>query len=261
MSDARSIAFTLKARIGGHEVTPETIGLHMFNRFNRQVEELIAGTGKVVALDEATVSIGPGSYKLLVVLPALVMSHLQPDLHRLERGQSLRDLDDRRAVIIKQWQQRAREEEGFSVEISGNAVGKGSIRVSRETDYHMPDEDEWVAVEKYVVGTVTDIGGVSKANVHLALDGGETLIVSSTEDYLRDQQKNYLYRKVQLHISAKEHLRTGKLKDPSLLAFVGEGPSYNEDELASAIKKGTKAWADVPSASSWVREQRGGYDE
>jgi hypothetical protein len=42
---------------------------------------------------------------------------------------------------------------------------------------------------------------------------------------------------------------------PSTLAEV---PSYDEKELGELIKKGTKAWADVPNSVIWVREQRDG---
>ena len=34
---------------------------------------------------------------------------------------------------------------------------------------------------------------------------------------------------------------------------------YDEDNLQTAIEKGTKAWADVPDATKWVEELRG-YD-
>ena len=54
---------------------------------------------------------------------------------------------------------------------------------------------------------------------------------------------------------------TGELREVRLLAFVGEGPSYDEQELEVAIEKGTRAWADVPDSVAWVREQRGAYDE
>jgi hypothetical protein len=41
----------------------------------------------------------------------------------------------------------------------------------------------------------------------------------------------------------------------------GDAPSYDESELNAAIAKGTSAWADVPDAVAWVREQRGGARE
>ena len=203
MIATRQLAFTFKAKVNGQEISPETIGLHSFNRFNREVEEFVAGNGRKLPMDEVRVSIESGSYKLLVALPALLASQVEPDLQRLARVESLRDVDQRRTIVVRHWQQRAKTEDGFSVEIGSSGFSLSTIRVARDTDFHTPDEDEWVEVEKYVVGTVVDIGGASKANVHLALDDGGTLIATSTEDYLRDQRQNCLYRKVQLHIAAQ----------------------------------------------------------
>jgi hypothetical protein len=32
---------------------------------------------------------------------------------------------------------------------------------------------------------------------------------------------------------------------------------YDDDDLQTAIERGTKAWADVPNATEWVEELRG----
>jgi hypothetical protein len=36
-------------------------------------------------------------------------------------------------------------------------------------------------------------------------------------------------------------------------------PAYDPEELKEFVADGTKAWADVPDASGWVRELRGGH--
>ena len=38
---------------------------------------------------------------------------------------------------------------------------------------------------------------------------------------------------------------------------VSKKPSYDAKEIQACIKKGTKAWADVPDAVAWVRKMRG----
>jgi len=127
------------------------------------------------------------------------------------------------------------------------------------TERHTPDQDEWVAVEKYVRGKVVDLGGSTMANVHLVLEAtGGTLIAKSTPDYLHDQRQNYLYRTVQVRIAAEQNIRSGKLRNERLIEFVGEAPSYDPSDLNAFIEAGTRAWADIPDAVAWVREQRGG---
>ena len=262
MPETRQIAFELKARIAGEEITSRTVGLSVFNRFNHEVEHFISGSGRGVSLDEAHVSVEDGSYRLVVMLPALIAATVEPDVARLQTEDSLDRVDGRRASIVRRWQERARREEGYQVNIESPQRSFQPVRISRETDYHAADQDRWVAVEKYVVGRVVDIGGSTEANVHLVLeDTGKRIKATSSEEYLRDQRENYLYHKVQLQIAAHENTQTGELRDVRLLAFVGEGPSYDERELEELIEKGTRAWSDVPDSVAWVREQRGGYDE
>ena len=262
MNKTRKILFRLTEKADGREVTPATIGLNRFNRFNREVEEFLVGTNHRVPLDEAHVAIEDGSYGLAVFLTAAVAASVEPDLQRLEHENALNTIDTRRAAVVRRWQQRARTEDGYSVSIHHSDPAVRPIRVSHESDFHTPDQDEWVSAEKYVVGRVLEVGGRTRVNVHLALeDGGKTLIAASSEDYLKDLRANYLYHRVQVHVAAEENIRTGELRDVRLLAFIGEGPSYDERELESAIEKGTRAWADVPDSVAWVREQRGGYDE
>jgi hypothetical protein len=43
-------------------------------------------------------------------------------------------------------------------------------------------------------------------------------------------------------------------------AMVGKlPPAYDPEELRELKEEGAKAWADVPDASGWVRELRGGH--
>jgi hypothetical protein len=262
MGTPNQIIFTLRARPNQKEVTPATIGLSLFNQFNTEVEEFLAGNQRRAPLDEVRLEIQDGSYRLLLTLPALLTATLAPDLHKLQREDALGDIDSKRADVVKQWQKRARTSPDYQVTIESTEKAFKPLRISKETDYRTPDEDDWVAVEKYVVGTVVDMGGTTAANVHLVNDDtGKRLVAVSTEDFLRDQRENYLYRKVQVHVSARENTKSGELRDIRLISFVGKGPSYDEVELEAAISKGTKAWAKVPDSVAWLNDMRGKDDE
>jgi len=255
------MVFKLHAKVGDKEVTPSTIGISQFNSFNREVEKFLAGSEPRAQLDQVHVAVEEGSYALAVFLSVATAS-METDLERLSQHGSLKDIDPHRAAIVKNWQDHARAEEGFSVSIQSDKAPDQPIYVSRDTDFHLPDQDEWVSTEKYIVGRLVEVGGSARVNVHLVLeDSGKTLIAASTEEYLRGIRQNYLYQQVQLHIAAEENIHTGALRKERLLAFVGEGPSYDEQELNAAIEKGTKAWADVPDSVAWLREQRGSYDD
>lgn len=173
----------------------------------------------------------------------------------------MRAIDPKRASVIRKWQSRARKSEDFSVRIASVDAGHPPVIVSRASDFHTPDENEWVRVEEYVIGTLVDMGGLSEINIHLRLRDNSQLVVATSEQYLRDQQKNLLYRKVQARVRSEKNRKTGAQRNLQLLSIIGEAPSYDEAELNVAVAKGTAAWADVPDAVAWVREQRGGARE
>ena len=51
---------------------------------------------------------------------------------------------------------------------------------------------------------------------------------------------------------------TRELRNAHLVEFVEYAPSVNEDELARLTRRGANAWKDVPNATTWVDEMRGG---
>jgi hypothetical protein len=262
MGTPNQISFTLRAWVNQREVTPATIGFSQFNQFNGEVEEFLAGSQRRAPLDDVRFEIQNGSYKLLLTLPTLLAAAIEPDLHKLHHEDSLGDIDAKRAAVVRVWQKRALLTPDYRVTIDSPERTFKRIEISKDTEYRTPDEDDWVAVEKYVVGTVVDMGGTTAANVHLVNeDTGKRLVAESSEDFLREQKENYLYRKVQIHVAAMENLKSGELRGVRLISFVGKGPSYDEAELEEAISKGTQAWANVPDSVAWVKGVRGSDDE
>ena len=258
MSETASIEFVLHGKVEGVEITPRTIGLSQFNEFNLQVEAFIGGSQKL-KLDQAHVEIAQSSYVLRVLLPAVVMAALEPDLKLMARQDVLGELDIKRAEVVQKWQARAKSNPDLSYEVRPDGDALPKVRVSLETDYRVGEIVPWVAVEKYLFGQVVDMGGMQKANVHLKLErGGKTLLVGASQGYLREQVENRLYHKALLHVRAEQHFRTGDLRNIQLISFVDYQPAYNEEALDRFTAKGAAAWADVPDAAQWVREVRGG---
>lgn len=258
MSEATSIEFAQHGKTGGVEITPKTIGLSQFNEYNRQVEEFIGGSQRL-KLNEVQVEVFQGSYVLCARIPAVVMDSLEPDLILMARQDSLGEIDRRRAEILQKWQQRAKHDPDLSYEIRPKREGLPTIKVSRETDFREGEIVPWVAVEKYLYGQVVDMGGVSKANIHLKPEGsGKKLVIGTSQDYLQEQEENRLYHNALLRVRAEQHYRSGELRNIQLISFEDYQPVYSEEALERFVAEGTKAWADVPDAAQWVREVRGG---
>ena len=258
MNAEPTIEFVLRDRVDGVDITPATIGLSRFNEFNQQVQDFIAGSEKL-KLDKVHVHIENGSYKLVVLLPLVISAALEPDLHSLQRQDALGEIDPKRAEIVSKWQARSKNHEDLSYAIRPVGLQTEPIELSRTTDFRVGAIIPWVKVEKYLFGTVMDMGGVQKANVHIRLDDtGQVVRIGSNQSYLKDQHDNRLYRKALVRVEAEQHHKTGQLRNLRLLSFEDYEPSYNESALDRFISTGTQAWSDVPDAAGWVRELRGG---
>lgn len=258
MNASETIEFVLHQKVEGADVTPRTIGFSQFNEFNRQVEEFLSGSARV-KLADSHVEILEGSYKLRVFLPASAFSLVEPDLRQLRREDVLGDIDPRRADILAKWQNRSKRDKSLAYEIRSPGVVWSPIRISPTSDFRVGAVHPWVSVEKYLFGTVVDMGGAQKANIHLRLDAeGRIVKIGSSQAYLEEQDTNRLYRKVLLHVRAEQHHRTGDLRNLQLIAFVDYTPVYDEDVLDRFAAIGREAWYDVEDAAAWVRELRGG---
>jgi len=258
VSGVSEIAFILIEQANGVELTPDTIGLSRFNEFNQQVADFIAGSAHL-KLDDVHISVGHGSYKLVVKLTAAVLALVKPDIANLQRQDALADMDPKRAEIIMKWQTRAKSKPGLRYAIRPEGMHLRPIELSDNTDYRIGDVVPWVKVEKYLFGTVMDMGGAARANVHIRLDeNNEVVVVGSDHDYLRDQKVNHLYRKVLVRVEAEQHQRTGQLRKLRLLAFQDYNSQYDEAALDRFAETGRHAWADVPDAGKWLHRLRGG---
>lgn len=257
MNKTPSIEFVLHGKVDGVEITPKTIGLSQFNEFNQQVEVFIGGSQKL-KLDQAHVEIAQSSYLLRVLLPVVVAAGLETDLKLMARQDVLGELDYKRAEIIQKWQARTKNNPDLNYEVRSPNDELAGFQINQRTDYRVGAIVPWVAVEKYLFGQIMDIGGVQKANIHLKLDrGGKTVIIGSSQGYLREQTPK-IYHKALLHVRAQQHHQTGELRNVHMISFVDYNPTYNEESLDHFAAAGEKAWAEVPDAAGWVRELRKG---
>jgi len=131
---------------------------------------------------------------------------------------------------------------------------------AKPIEFELRDKaDIWVAVEKYLLGTVVAMGSVPQANMHLRLDhNGRILRINSSPGSLQKQHENHSNHKTLVHVHAELHYCTGDLRNLRLIGFVDYAPVYDEAALDRFAAKGQEAWAGVADAAQWVWELRGG---
>ncbi|MBZ0096565.1 MAG: hypothetical protein K8H75_14480 [Sulfuricella sp.] len=257
MNPINELRFAVSDRINDVEVGPAHVSLALLGEFQKDVSEFLKGTGRDVDPAQVLVSVEDGSLAL-VASGLLAATSLWADIEHLKSPDSLSLIDAKRAAVVERWQASARQNPHRRYLVADRAAQVG-FSVDSASDYRRV-EQVWVHVEKYLHGRVIDLGGKTKANVHLELESGETLTVAASQDLLAQDEHNRLYRPALLHVTAEENLLTGALRNLRLLAFEAHQPSYDEDEFKRMVERGTQAWADVPDSAAWLETLRGGKE-
>ena len=254
MKPINQLRFAVNDRIDNIDVKPSHISLSLLGEFHKDVADFLKGSSRDVEPSDVMVALEEGSFAL--VASGLVLAHsLWSDIEHLQSVSSLHLIDPKRATIMERWQKNAQKNPNRQYSISDTS-SHISLSIDSLSSFQRTEET-WVHVEKYLHGKIVDMGGKTKANVHIELENGESLIIASTQDLLEQGEKNRLYRPALLHITAEENLLTGKLRNYKLLAFENYQPSYSESEFNTMVERGTKAWEGISDGNLWLETLRG----
>lgn len=256
--DAQRITIALVDRSAGYEATPARVRLSVLAEFSADVSQFLRGETKEVDTAQLEVAVIEGSLAIQTA-PIMLAPLLFHDLKMLLEIELLDAVDRKRREVIERWQKIARKTSGIAFQIAAPFLPRPVV-VSSGSDYRSDDADQWVQVERYIRGEIQDLGGSGKVNAHVRLPDGTSLTVSTDRDLLRNEKVNRLYKMAMLRIRAQYNVLTRELRDARLVEFVEYAPSIDEEELARLTRRGAQAWKDVPDATSWVDDLRGGTD-
>ncbi|TAM29986.1 MAG: hypothetical protein EPN68_04110 [Rhodanobacter sp.] len=256
MQPANTLRFALNDRIHDAEVGPAHVPLALLGQFQKDVGEFLAGSGKDIDPNQVMIAITEGSLAL-VASGLLAATGLWTDVAQLDHPATLGQIDPKRAAVVERWQAAARKNPHRRYTLA-DQNGTTFVRVDAESDYRDQTAAVWVAVKKYLRGQITDLGGASKANVHLKLDNGKALTIASSQQLLADEERNRLYKPAVLRISAEENFNTGELRNLTLIGFEDRQNNWDETAFEDMVRKGTQAWADV--SDDWLENLRNGRE-
>ncbi|MCX7094413.1 MAG: hypothetical protein NTY50_13310 [Methylobacter sp.] len=257
MNPTDQLRFAVNDRINDAEVRPSHVPLVLLGEFQKDVSEFLKGSSRDVDPAKILVSIEEGSLAF-VATGLLTASTLWTDLEHLKSADSLSLIDSKRASVVERWQSVAQKNPHRRYSVVDQLAQVSFFMIDSTSNFRRI-EDGWVYVEKYLHGNVVNMGGSTKANVHLKLDNGVTLTIASTQAKLARGEQNRLYRSALLHVTAEENLLTKELRNLNLLAFEDHQPRYDDDEFNLMVERGTKAWADIPNATAWLEALRGNH--
>lgn len=255
MNPINQLRFAVSDLINNVEVGPAHVPLALLGEFQKDVSEFLKGSSRDVDPMEVQISVEAGSLAF-AASGLLAATTLWADLEHLKSADSLSLIDSKRASVVERWQSSARQNPNRRYLVADQSA-KVFLSIDAKSNF-TKIEDAWVHVEKYLHGKVVDMGGKTKANVHLELENGMTMTIASSHDLLAQDEQNRLYRPALLHVTAEENLLTGELRNLRLLAFEAHQPSYDDDEFKRMVERGTQAWGEVANATDWVETLRGG---
>lgn len=253
---AQRVTVALIDHSAGFEASPERVRLSDLADFSADVAVFLRGDGKEVDTKTLEVAIRHGSLAIETT-PFSSAPKLFGDLHALLASELLDGVDAKRREVMERWQRATRQTRQLAYRITAPFLER-PILINSESDYHADDADQWVQVERYIRGEIQDLGGATKANAHVRLPDGRTLKVTAERAVLKNDTVNRLYKVAMLRIKADYNVVTRELRNARLVEFVEYAPRVDEDELARLMRRGALAWKEVPDATSWVDELRGG---
>lgn len=253
---AQRITIALIDHSAGFEASPERVRLSDLAEFSADVATFLRGEGKEVDGKTLEVAIHKGSLAI-ETMPLSAAPRLFGDLSALLVSELLDSVDAKRRDVMERWQRAARQTRQLAYRITAPFLDR-PILINSESDYHADDADQWVQVERYIRGEIQDLGGATRANAHVKLPDGRTLKVTTERHVLKNDTMNRLYKVAMLRIKADYNVVTRDLRNARLIEFVEYAPKVDEDELARMMRRGATAWKDVPNATAWVDELRGG---
>lgn len=253
---AQPVTVALIDRSAGFEASPDRVRLSDLADFSADVAVFLRGDGKEVDTKTLEVAIRDGSLAI-ETMPLSAAPRLFSDLSALLTSELLDGVDAKRREVMERWQRAARQTRQLAYRITAPFLER-PILINSESDYHADDADQWVQVERYIRGEIQDLGGAIKANAHVRLPDGRTLKVTAERAVLKNDTVNRLYKVAMLRIKADYNVVTRELRNARLIEFVEYAPRVDEDELARLMRRGALAWKEVPDATAWVDELRGG---
>jgi hypothetical protein len=265
----RVLELRITGEINGKPLSPDTVSMEMFVAFVNETKDFILGSAGSKAerdlfLKEAHFAIQEGSLKSRIGIPVLlatsaIATSLEADIKTLSSG-SL-DIDPKRAGMIQDVGKRLQRNELSTLNIKGTGFkGKPlNIDIDKSTKWAQP-HSFLVTVEEYVKAAIENMGGISP-NVHLRFEDGDSVIASASEAYLKDLDKNFLYKDVIAHVTYKHNPQTKRNSNYYLHSITESPASLDMEAFERAVEAGTKLWQDVPDPVAWVRSIRGASDE
>lgn len=246
---------SLRVEIVHVAATPgEGMALTTLRKWLGEVEKVAGGPKKLPPLLR-TLEPTPLGLRVAVSLGAEATAELSADLHRLRADRQLDHIRPIRGRQLLAWQERAQAEAGFAVRLSATAPegAPPPLTIDATTDWAY--RQTFVAVELYLYGTITRMGGRLRPRVQIRDERLGTRTLDCPRQALADERTNRLYRRGGVHATARLNLASGQLDRWTFEGFVDLKTTYNKEDYRLTLERGADRIRGLDPG--WLRARRG----
>lgn len=253
------IQIKIDGKKGNNELNPDNYDIKEIITILENAENLLFPNDKK---DRPTISYGieRGSVKHIIKTTMQSIIGFNAILAQIESTQNIDFLDLNTAKAIEKFQEISKSH-NYNFILTTSLDNTSVLTINTDTKFYR-SESLWVDAEFYFYGKITNMGGVSKSNIHISTEEYGNLTIQTNKDFLEHYEKNPLYKRFGIISTGKQNMDTGEIDKQSLIFknIVEYSPKYDEDYLNSLIQKAKKTWNGMTNADNWLRELRGGYN-
>lgn len=180
-------------------------------------------------------------------------------LEQVQQSGSIDFLELKTAQAFENLQKLSIEKD-FQFRFKTSLADDTQLYISPKTTFFRSDKN-WVDAEFYFYGIIKDAGGKNKANIHLDTDDFGYIKIEVGEEFLKEQEKNLLYKEFGVRAKGRQSIETGELDTSSLklIELIDYDSRFDEDYLKTRIARAKNKWKGI-DADDWLHNVRGDYE-
>jgi hypothetical protein len=254
MNALGEIEIHIEGQVGAQKLVPAHVDIDEIRAILGEAADLLFPTEKRSQRPVISYEISEGSVRHRFRTLMQTVIGFGAVIAKIEAEGNIHFLHERTATAIESLQRVAREKD-YVVTLLAN---EKRLRIDRTTHYERR-EQVWVDAEFYLYGELTNAGGKNNPNIHLDTKEHGTLRIAVEKDYLRQGEKNLLYRKFGVRVAGRQNLETFEMDSNSLrfIELLDQDGTYSQAYLDRLLQRAAPAWAGVTDADAWLAEVRG----
>lgn len=244
---------------GNIELNPDNYDIREIISVLQTAENLLFPSGKK---DRPTISysIEPGSIRHIIKTSLQAIIGFNAIIGQVGSSSSVDFLESQSAQAIETLQENAIKN-NFDLSIRTSLDNSNELNITSKSKF-IRTQNIWVDAEFYFYGTLTNAGGKNKANIHLDTEDLGSLTIQTEKEFLGNKEENLLYKDFGVRAIGKQNIQTSEIDKSSLtlIELIDYTPKFDQDYLATLMKKATSSWSEVGDADTWLNSVRGNYE-